>query len=1168
MRRGTRNLLGYFLAAALCWLVLGGSRSANAQGIITGSISGTVIDPRGAVIPGASILAKEIHTGAERATTSQGDGSFWFGDVPIGTYTVSITATGFQPLQMSGVRVVTGEAAALGEKKLTLGTTATVAVHENTMVDLDKTDSQVTTTFGSQQLEYLPFAGGMDGVALLIPGVARTLSDSMGDTNGPNFSANGQRGRSINFELDGQSNNDNSVSGPQIYFDNQDALAEIQVITDNFSAQYGRNMGAVVNYVTKSGTNAFHGSGFEFYTGSWLSSFENQQKSPLFGFCAPHQLSTPTRPCNTPTLPRFVDHRFGGTLGGPIMKNKLWFFGSTYWEHAATGVIPSTSQGATTPTPEGLQQLATAFPGNPAVAVIANNGPFGEKAGNPSIVPGSLTTEQVISPSGPVQIQEAQFQRSVATPFTDQEDLGRIDWQPTAADRFYFRYFYQKDQSTGSPAPSVAEGEYVNIPDVNHSVGGDWTRTFSASWVNQIRYSFQQSKLTFEGGSNPGCTTTNMTACPAELVYTGNSTDSNFGLSAGDPQGRTVKTTQVQDNATWIFRNHSIAFGGEWDYQNSPNVFLPTYNGVFLYPDMNALLHDSAGTGLVELANGNPVIPFTEADAALYLQDDWKVRPTLTLNLGLRWEYFGQAVNELHDSSLKQQSGPHPFWNTSLPLAVTTAPKVPSNWKNYEPRLGFAWNPEILNQRLVVRGGFAVNFDPAFYNMFLLGATASPVINQNLFACNGGACLPGNGSFSGASVRSADLQYLSTGGNPAFNNQSEVASTFLNPDTQTYSLGVEYQVNPNVLVSMRYVGNHAIHNFQSVDANPDLQPVAAAFPNVVSPSSLCSDPTQPGYGRPSCAKANLNQVTNGAYAIYNGLQTGIVTRNLHGLTADFAYTYSRTIDNVSEVFSSGSGGTTIAYAQNPLNTNAGERGVSGNSYPSVASLGLTYDLPFYVRQENWKGRVFGGYSFHAIYTYNSGQPYNPYQPLSFTNPVTGVRETSLCDGNFNQSYVYADTCRMVLSNPHAPLNTVAYNAGGTHGYVDYQSTTSIDPTSVHWIVDNSNEAVALNNPYPGSGRNILRGQNFYNIDANLFKTITLTERFSLQLQLNAFNVFNHDYLGTPNPSVAAYNATLGVNPFLSNRYNNSYGTTLGSQQSLPGSLPGNRVFQLGGKVLF
>ncbi len=1151
----------------LCCAVLFAPRLVCAQGIITGAIAGTILDPNGAVVPGADVTAVEQSTGAQQDTRTLGNGDFSFPSAPIGIYSIAIGAQGFLPIHVNGVRVVAGVVSEVGEKKLGLGgVQASVSVQQNNTVQLDTTESQVSTAFSSVQLQNLPLANGFDSITLLVPGVARTLNDTYSNTNGAGISVNGQRGRSNNFEIDGQSNNDNSIGGPMIYFDNQDALAEIQVITDNFSAEYGRNMGSVVNYITKSGTNRFHGTGFEFYTGSWLSSLDNQQKSPLFGFCLPGQSPASTG-CIPPTLPRLVDNRFGGTIGGPIQKNKLWFFGSVYWERAFTGTQPSGSQGAVTPTLTGLQQLAAAFPGNPAVGVLQSAGPFGVTVGNPVAIAGTTTTETVTTPNGPAQIQVAQFQRSIPTPYTDQEHLGRIDWQPTVNDRFYLRYFYQYDQTAGSAAPSIAQGQYVNIVNPNHSVGADWTHTFSPHWTDQLRYSFQQSKVDFQGGSEPACTTTNLTACTAQ-VYFYASNDSGFGMSANDPQGRTIKVTQVQNNAHWTHGNHNVAFGGEWDYQNSPNVFLPTYNGVLLYSGLNAMLHDATGTGLVDMANGSAVIPFTENDAALYAQDDWRIRPDLTLNLGLRWEYFGQAVNELHALSLARQTGPNPFWSTTLPLSTTTVPVVPRNWKDYEPRVGFSWNPTFA-QKFVVRGGFSIDYDPAFYNMFLIAAIYSPVIDQNTFGCGGGACLPANGSLTGAAVRAADLQYLSTGGNPALANESYFSGKFLNPYTQTYALGVEYQLTPNALVSIRYVGNHTVHNFQSIDANPDLQAVAAQFPNVVAPSSLCSDPTQPGYGRLNCARGNLNEVTNGAFSLYNGLQTSIVTRNLHGLTANFAYTYSRTIDNVSEVFSNGAGGTTLAYAQNPLNTDRAERNVSGNSYPNVVALGLTYVLPFYAHQSNWKNRLFGGYVYDMVYTYNTGQPYNAYQPLGFTNPVTGASEGSFCDGAFNQAFLHVDTCRLVLSNPHAPLNTVAYNAGPGNGYVVYNPSSTgpavpTSPAAAHWIVDNTNEAITLGNPYPGSGRNILRGQSFDEVDATLSKEVPLVRTLALQLQVSAYNLFNHDYLGTPYAGLSADNPSAPVNPFLSNKYNNSYGNALVNT----GGLPGNRVVQLGTRILF
>lgn len=1147
---------------------------AMAQGITTGSITGSVVDPQGAVISGAIVNATDPSTGISRSTVSEGNGVFAFRGLPIGKYDVHITAPGFQTVNINAVPVASGVTSDLKEKKLSISSSAAeVEVVASGTVELDTTQSQITSTFTTEQLQDVPLGNGFDEVATLVPGVVRTQMANFSNSNGPGFSVNGLRGRSNNFELDGQSNNDNSVTGPQVFFGNQDAIQEVQVITNNFSAQYGRNMGSIVNYITKSGTNSFHGSGFEFYTGSWLQSFSNQEKTALDGFCAPGQ--TPAVDgCITPVLPRQNSNAYGGTIGGPILKNKLWFFGSTYWQKVFTGVIPSSSGGLVTPTPAGLQQLASDFPGDPAVAVLSKYGPFGVTAGNPIVIPGTTTMESVTLPNGNTTlVPVAQFQRSVATPFNDQEDLGRVDWQPTQKDHIFVRYFYQTTLDVGVPASSTAAGYWSNVPSSAHSIGGDLTHTFSARLVDQVRYSFQQTKVAFDGGANPNCLINTLSECASNISFIGGTTDASFGLAANFPSGRTVKVTQVQDNATATKGNHTFLFGGEFDYQNSPNVFLPNYNGVFQYNNLSNFLNDSNGNGQVLLANGNPVIPFNEKDYALYFQDTWKARKNLTLNLGLRWEYFGQAVNLLHDLSVKQQTGSDPFWNTQLPLADTTVPKVNSQWKNYEPRVGFSWNPDAFRGRTVVRGGYALNFDPAFYNIFLNAYDAAPVINTNIFSC-GGPCLPATGAFSGADVRNADLQFLPNGGDPRFANQSYVPQNFRNPYAQTYYVGIQYQLTPNALLNVQYVGTHGAENFQAVNANPYLLPVAQAFPNIVAPSSLCQTVANPGYGRPNCNLANDNLVNNGAFLIYNGLQASITTRNLHGLTATFAYTYSRAIDNASEIFPTGGAGVANEFAQNPLNPNYGERGNSADSYPNSAAISFTYAVPFYAHQNNWKGKLLGGFSINGYWNYLSGQVYNPLQPLTLPSG-----DTSFCDGVFNASFSGNDTCRMIVSNPRAPLNTVAYlttdpaNPNAPAAYYEYGTTggqttsgtpipgTPINPANARWIVDNQLEAQALGNPYPGSGRNILRGQPYDDVDASVFKTTHLSERLSLQLQLNAYNALNHNYLGTPNINLSGYNSSLAVNPFLTNKYNAT---------GLPNlsNISGNRLIQLGGKIIF
>jgi hypothetical protein len=331
---------------------------ALGQGIVTGSISGVVEDPQGALITGAKVTATELGTNRQYAGTSTNTGSFTLSVLPPGQYSVKIEAPSFHVAESHGVTVAVGSDTSLGVVKLEVGSSSETVTVEGTAPLIEATTDQITNTFDAQQATTIPIGNNFDTLALFLPGVAPLGDAGFSNTNGEGFSANGQRGRANNFQIDGQGNNDNSIAGPSIFFGNQDAIQEVQVIT-NYDAEYGRNMGSVVNYITKAGTNQFHGTGYEFWTGNTFSSLDNEEKSPVFGFCAAGQ-STSTG-CTKPVVPRYVDNRFGGTLGGPIWKDKIWFFGSTNFERQRAAGSPSTSPGPV-PTPTGIQQLMAAFP--------------------------------------------------------------------------------------------------------------------------------------------------------------------------------------------------------------------------------------------------------------------------------------------------------------------------------------------------------------------------------------------------------------------------------------------------------------------------------------------------------------------------------------------------------------------------------------------------------------------------------------------------------------------------------------------------------------------------------------------------------------------------------------------------------------------------------------
>src|ERR1700723_2385177 len=318
-----RTIQTFLLAAVQTFLLAAISLTphlAHAQGINNGNISGTVADQTGAVIPGATITATATATNIKAVTTSGADGNFSFKDVPVGSYTIVISASGFSGLTLNNVQVAASRDSGIGVEKLNPGGAQAVVEVSAAENILETSQAQVTTTFDSQQVSNLPLGGGFDEVALLIPGVVNTRADAFSNSNGVSFSVNGERGRANNFQIDGQSNNDTTIAGPQVFFGNDEALAEVQVITNSFSAQYGRNAGSVVNYVTKSGSNSIHGSAIYKYSGDFTSSLtQGISKGPQFGFCAPGQTPAANN-CTTPVVPRYGDNYYGGTLGAPIIK--------------------------------------------------------------------------------------------------------------------------------------------------------------------------------------------------------------------------------------------------------------------------------------------------------------------------------------------------------------------------------------------------------------------------------------------------------------------------------------------------------------------------------------------------------------------------------------------------------------------------------------------------------------------------------------------------------------------------------------------------------------------------------------------------------------------------------------------------------------------------------
>jgi outer membrane receptor protein involved in Fe transport len=1081
-----------------------------------------------------------------------------------------------------------------------VGNTAETVTVEGAAPIVEGTTDQLSQTFDEKQVASVPLGNSYDSFVLFSPGVATVGSGGFENNNGAELSINGQRGRSNNYQIDGQNNNDNTIGGASFFFGNQDAISELQVVT-NYDAEYGRNMGGVVNYVTKNGTNAFHGTGFEFWQGDHFDSLQNQEKNPLFGFCA--QGENPSDGCAVPVVPQFVENQFGGTFGGPIKRDKIWFFGSTNWQRNRSSGAPVVAANTLTPTANGLQQLQAAFPNSAGVTLLNQWAPATLAVGNPKFVGLTSTTGACGTPNvtcvtdqvdatgtafpctspgnGCVPIEFGTIQRFLSQPFNDREYTGRVDFQLTSKDRFFTRYNFQQQTVGNTPLGGAlgSQGVIYSVYGRNQQIGLDETHSFTPTMLNQVRFSYSRSISEFDKGGFPTCTLQDQGACPPFLAFN----DPTF-LGVGQlfvfPQGRLINVYELQDNASWVHGKQVIKFGGSYDRQRSPNYGLFEQNGNFAYTSFNDLIANQS-TVFSQVAYGQPILRFKENDAAFYFQDDWRIKDNLTLNLGLRWEFYQQAGNILHDESVAQQAGPNHLWDPTLPLSQTTVPKLPNQYKNYGPVVGFAYTPRFLPSlfgadKTVIRGGFRIAYDFAYYNLASNIEGTAPFTNLATIPDPTGlrgAPLPNIPSLTGSAIAAALFPIVQQNpADPGFATELQFGKNFGNPYSEQWNLGIQRQITNRVGLEIRYVGNHDVKNFQEINGNPDIAPLFKYGFQKFVPAGLtpCTTPGAPGssgndnlpkafqsqVGYANCNFSRVIQYANTGFSVYHGLQSQLRLQNYHGFTGNLSYTYSHTIDNASEAFSSLSGsGSLFNLAQNPYDLNRGERANSAYDYPHVLSFLGVYDLPFGKGQSGLRGHVLGGWSINGTYRYTSGQPWT----------VVQTNGQGLCDpANFTAGGL--DTCRPILNNASAPFTSVgtctnpALSDCGISDLATGPSTLSAE----HWIINDVNAALFFGSPFLGVGRNTERGQPVNTVNMSVFKNTKVSERVTIQLQADAFNLFNHQWLGIP-----AVNADAGPQGFGSLKFNPNGGPDggFGTANIITDGI-GRRRLQLGAKIIF
>jgi hypothetical protein len=1152
--------------------------------VLKGSISGTVVDPQGAVVPGAQVKATHTATGTVQSTKTDNAGLFRFNLLAVGDYKIEISSQGFKTTVQQGITVAAGQDTGVGTLALSVGEASTAIEVTATAPLIETTQAQVTNTFSGTMLQ--SFAGiqeneGLDRLALFVPGVVNTRSDNFSNANGVGFSSSGLRGRTNDQEIDGQNNNDNSVGGAALFVTDPNFVQQYVLITNNFGPEYGRNGGSVVNVITQSGSNAWHGSIYGNENNSFLNALSNLQrnsKNPATG-----------QPFSGP--PRANSEFTGFTVGGPIVKNKAFVFGGFDNQiNSATGTFASS---LATPTPAGLATLAGCSSINAAALhALVTYGPYGIGAGNPQPFGTPVTSTLAGCPG----VQTAGVIRFLPTPAHAFNWIQRFDTQ-IGNNSFSARYLLSRN-NVFNRNDNAAAGYVFNQSALSQAVLLSWTHNISTSMVNELRIGFDRLNVGFGGntiGNKFEPTENQQGQAVANISFLNASL--GFGTAANLPDGRVVDTWQAQDNWNYVLGKHQLKAGVNFTDQISPNVFLPFINGAYVFSGLTGFLHN---TPLAAVIAAGPNQGFKEYDTFLYFGDDWKISRNLTVNLGVTWTYYGNPANVFHDITTRRESNPATaLWATTsdlnglpVPLAARIDPQINNVYNSFGPSIGFAYSPQwggflTGHGKTVFRGGYRLLYDPPVYNIYSNEATSAPYISNPIVTG-----VPMVADPLGPNVRASLAAFLQPGQfDPRGQTELILPKNFGPDKVHSWSVGFEREITKNAAFEARYIGNHAVNVFQAVNGNPFITDLQTHFPSLV-PSGLssCNDPNAPALmqGRLNCNFGLEQQYTNGAYSNYNALQMEFRANNLFKqLTVRTAYTWSKTLDNTSEIFATGTAGNTTAFAQNPTQTGGAEYSISGLSVPNAWTVTFVEQLPFFKEQHGFVGRVLGGWAVSADYILASGQPYTPVQN---NEEALFTAAGDFYDANFVQNFVGPDIARPFFGSQGAPINSVAIFAGDARSSCSIglnvvvsagctslaanpaipntqlislnsintagtNSVVTVTNAQARYIINMGTAQTIFGTPFGNVPRNGVTDapQNIGNL--SVFKNLKLGERVNFEMHLTALNVFNHYNFASVDPAVD--HAGLGGRP----------GSGLGFALPFVSGANGRTVF-VGGRITF
>lgn len=1054
MKRMFNTVTTLMTVSIFCLLL---STSAYAQ-LTRGAIAGTVRDQNGAIVAGAEVKVTNLQTTVTRDAVTDEDGFYRVGALEPGTYSVVIQKSGFARAENKALVVTTSQETSFDAELKPGNLSETVDVTSDAeAVTLNKTNATISATFGERQVEELPLGAGrnVNNLALLSPNVF----SAPGSTG---ISANGQRARNNNFTIDGSDNNDISVTIPTVGVV-PEGVQEFQIQTNPYSAENGRNTGASINVLTKSGTNDFHGDLFEYYRGSDLNALTNVQKGAGL-----------TKP------PRFVRNQFGFAIGGPVYfmnvgddgpgiydgRNKTFFFYLFQRDPQRTGALT----GATIriPTPAGFAALNSvplrAASGTTPAQSLASRQAVLQQLGflqqiyaqNPTFK--NLTN---ITANG-VAIQTGQTNIGITQPSDTDIHTFRLDQKFSDIDNFTGRYILNKSNQTNVISNlnfgNLFSGDQILI---DHNLALSEAHIFNPNLINEFRFSFIRRNLDFpeNDGSTPTTTIGGLVA---------------FGGANNFPQSRVSNFYQFSDTLTFVTGKHTFKFGADMRRNILDNFSGFDIKGTFAFSSLQDYLNNNAAT----FTQAFSAADFTakQLQQFYFVQDDWRLTRSLTLNLGFRYETAGVPLGFFGTTD--------PAQNAAL---VPTPVKRDNN--NFAPIFGFAYSPHFEGGVMgalfgdgltVIRGGYRTAYDVLFYNILTVNAGNFPIttsVTQN-------------------SVFDVFPNLAPPTTSPTFNPLATFVNSppdMENPESYLYSLSVQREIARHFVFEVGYTGSRSINQINQLQANPAIL-TAAQIATVRSTLNANSIPT----AQQRRIFPNLGQrvlIAGTAQATYNAGYVSLNKRFGNGLTFGVAYTRSKLMSNNDE--SLGVGAITGGSPQIPQDfTNyTPEKSLSAfdRKHRFVAHYLYEVPLPGFLERNFITKSLFGGFQLSGITQYQSGQPFTILTGVdSNGNGQGGDRPNFVPGGIFTPDPVTGN-----LRTFTSPLIGGAFFVPlGTNGLPLANS------------LGNGN-----------LGRNTLRAPGFWNTDLSVLKRFVLPwggeENHRLVLRADFLNAFNQDNYGIP-----------------------------------------------------